>query len=130
MFSVVAASRWHQDADWNWSRVVLRSTQATGAMMSLFCDASRRVLSHELGLSPNDPQREAILRSLAVIFNNACRDRDMQQRLLIVQDAGGSATHLRYEHAAGSLAAKCYKRPTKRQKGSDHLPARSSRAFY
>ena len=51
-----------------------RVVQATGAM-TLFCVASWKVLDLELGLSLHDPKRAAILRSVAVIFNNACKDR-------------------------------------------------------
>ena len=52
-----------------------------------FCEASWKVLDHELGLSLHDRNRAAILRSMDVICNSACKDRDMQQRLLIVEDS-------------------------------------------
>ena len=67
-------------------------------------------------------------RSVPVIFNNACKDRDMQQRPIIAKDTEGNAWHLKYEPAAGSLAAKNYRRPTKRQKSNARLEARRSGA--
>ena len=68
----------------------------------VFCEASWKVLDHDLGLSLHDPKHAAVLRSVAVIFNNACKDRAMQQRLLIVEGSDWNAWHLKHEHAAGS----------------------------
>lgn len=90
---------WSKDENGYWSVATIRSTQVTGAMMSLFIQGFRLVYD-DCGL--DEAGRQAASRSVAVLFNEACNKAEQQQRLLVQPDQVG----LKYEHTPGNAAFK------------------------